>query len=416
MLARPDRSIHGAWVDYVLGRALELPESVIARGQAIPSNLQFEVPEYGETVRPDIIIHNPGKSSEPRMLISVYPAGQKLESEVKDKRWKSSPAQRMQELLHRTGLRLGLVTNGDQWLLVSAKRNETTGFITWEADLWTQEPLCLRAFRTLFNANRFFMPPEQRLETWLDDSANDQAEVTNQLGYQVRRAVEIIVQTIDRLDMDSGGKLLDGVSEDELYEAALTVMMRLVFLMSAEDRDLMPMDSDLYAQHYAVSPLRGQLREAADQLSEQVVERRHDAWSRLLATFRAVHGGVAHHDLMLPAYGGSLFDPDRFPFLEGRAPGTHWREADAAPLVVDNRTVLHLLEALQLLQVRFGGQTETRRLSFRALDIEQIGHVYEGLLDHQATRAAGVILGLKGKKGEEPPGGTRAQGGRRRPG
>ena len=133
--------------------------------------------------------------------------------------------------------------------------------------------------------------------------------------------------------------------------------------------------------------MRGQLREAAEQVSEAVVERRHDAWSRLLATFRAVHGGVEHEDMKLPAYGGSLFDPDRFPFLEGRAPGTHWRDSGAEPLQVDNRTVLHLLEALQLLQVRFGGRTETRRLSFRALDIEQIGHVYEGLLDHKATRA-----------------------------
>jgi len=43
-----------------------------------------------------------------------------------------------------------------------------------------------------------------------------------------------------------------------------------------------------------------------------------DAWNRLLATFRAVYGGVRHDRLTLIAYGGSLFDPDRFPFLEGR--------------------------------------------------------------------------------------------------
>lgn len=398
-----DPAIHGAWVKYVLHEALELPEPVISRGPAIPTALQFSVPEYGETIRPDLIIHNLDKPSEPRMLVQVYRARQNLESEVKDARWKASPTQRMQELLHRTDMRLGLVTNGDQWMLVNAKRNETTGFITWEANLWTPEPLCLRSFLTLFSAHRFFsVPKDETLETWLEDSANDQAEVTNQLGYQVRRAVEIIVQRIDRLDAESGGALLHGVSEDELYEAALTVMMRLVFLMSAEDRDLMPMDNPLYAQHYAVSPLRSQLREAADQVSEAVVERRHDAWSRLLATFRAVHGGVEHEDMKLPAYGGSLFDPDRFPFLEGRAPGSHWRDSDAEPLKIDNRTVLHLLEALQLLQVRFGGRTEARLLSFRALDIEQIGHVYEGLLDHQATKAEGVILGLKGTRDKEP--------------
>ena len=37
-----------------------------------------------------------------------------------------------------------------------------------------------------------------------------------------------------------------------------------------------------------------------------------------LATFRAIHGGVEHQDLHLKAYGGSLFDPNKFPFLEGR--------------------------------------------------------------------------------------------------
>ena len=41
-------------------------------------------------------------------------------------------------------------------------------------------------------------------------------------------------------------------------------------------------------------------------------------------------------------------------------------------------------------------------MSFRALDIEQIGHVYEGLLDHTAKRARSRILGLVGTKDKEP--------------
>ena len=66
--------------------------------------------------------------------------------------------------------------------------------------------------------------------------------------------------------------------------------------------------------------------------------------------------------------------------------------------------MLHLLEALQFLQVKVpgGGPAEARRLSFRALDIEQIGHVYEGLLDHTAKRATEPVLGLAGTKDKEP--------------
>src|SRR5262249_21874538 len=132
--------------------------------------------------------------------------------------------------------------------------------------------------------------------------------------------------------------------------------------------------------------------------------RRYDAWPRLLAAFRAVYGGLRHDDVHMPAYGGKLFNPDRFPFLEGRKLGTFLKDTDASPLPVNNRTVLHLLEALQLLQVRVpgGGPAEARRLSFRALDIEQIGHVYEGLLDHTAKRATEPFLGLVGTRDKEP--------------
>ena len=118
-----------------------------------------------------------------------------------------------------------------------------------------------------------------------------------------------------------------------------------------------------------------------------------DAWARLLATFRAVHGGVRHEALSLPAYGGALFDPDRYPFLEGRPRNTGWRQYPAQPLPITNRTVLHLLEALQYLRERGG---EARRLSYLALGIEQIGHVYEGLLDHTARRATEPMLGVEG--------------------
>src|SRR5262249_50414225 len=176
----------------------------------------------------------------------------------------------------------------------------------------------------------------------LAESAKHQQEVTDQLGYQVRRAVETLIHSLDRADQDSRRSLLARVPETELYESALTVMMRLVFLFCAEERGLLLLGDPLYDQHYAVSTLIAQLQEAADQHGEEVLERRVDAWSRLLATIRAVYGGIEHERLKLPAYGGRLFDPDRFPFLEVRTAGTKWRETPANPLPVNNRTTLHL--------------------------------------------------------------------------
>jgi hypothetical protein len=309
----------------------------------------------------------------------------------------------MAELLRASGVRLGLVTNGEHWMLVHAPKGETTSFISWYAELWLEERLTLRAFHTLLGVRRFFGPPDDTPEQLLERSAANQQEVTDQLGYQVRQAVEVLVRTLDRIDQDYGRTLLVGQDIAQVYESALTVMMRLVILFSAEERSLLLLGTRLYDQYYAVSTLRAQLREMADQHGEEVLERRADAWSRLLATFRAVFGGVQHEDVRLPAYGSALFDPDRFPFLEGRPAGTSWHDTLAAPMRVDNRTVLHLLEALQILRVQVpGGGAEPRRLSFRALDIEQIGHVYEGLLDHTIKRAEEPIVGLRGGKDHEP--------------
>ncbi|HZC05676.1 MAG TPA: type IIL restriction-modification enzyme MmeI [Ktedonobacterales bacterium] len=409
-----DPAIHTAWVEWVLEQVLELRSprlrDALLTGQALPPELRASFLEHGETLQPDYALVNPSgrpDAGAPRLLVQVYPPTQDLERAVEGRRWKAPPATRMMELLHATGVRLGLVTNGERWMLVDAPRGETTGFASWYAAMWLEEPLTLRAFCTLLDAHRFFgVAEESTLGAMLTESASSQEEVTNQLGDQVRRAVEMLIQTIDRIDKDRGRALLRGVNEVELYNAALTVMMRLVFLFCAEERGLLLLGDEMYDRNYAISTLRAHLREAADQHGEEVLERRRDAWARLLATFRAVYGGVEHDRMRLRAYGGHLFDPNRYPFLEGRAAGTTWRDTPAAPLPIDNRTVLHLLEALQMLQVKVpgGGPAEARRLSFRALDIEQIGHVYEGLLDHTAKRATQPTLGLESaaKKGVAP--------------
>lgn len=401
--SRPDRAIHRQWIDWVLRNTLDLGE-VLVEGQDIPQTLKADLLEHGETLRPDKVVMEPD-GSRVRLLIQTYPLTQKLGRVVEGRPWAASPDTRMMQLLHDTGVRLGLVTNGDQWMLVDAPKGETTGYASWFAPLWLEEPKTLQAFRTLLDSYRFFgVSEEETLERLLAQSAQDQQEVTDQLGYQVRRAVEVLVSSIDKANRDSGGALLRGVPEAVLYEAALTVMMRLVFLFCAEERDLLLLGDELYDKNYAVSTLREQLRGTATDFGEEVLQRRNDAWSRLLTTFRAVYGGVRHDRLKIPAYKGKLFDPDRFPFLEGRQAKTSWTDTASQPLPVDNRTVLHLLEALQVLQVKLpgGGPATPRKLSFRALQITQIGHVYEGLLDHTAVRASEVVLGLSGTRDAEP--------------
>jgi len=394
-----------AWVIHVLTAVLGYPQDLITEGQTLPAGMESNMPEMGETLRPDFALVGPTGSEtagKAQLLITSYPDSQLLDKPVVGKHWKATPATRMMELLHGTGVPLGLVTNGEHWMMVYAPRGETTGYTSWYGSLWLDEPITLRAFHSLLGLRRFFgVSSDNTLLAMLKESASDQQEVTDQLGYQVREAVEVLVQSFDALDKESKRTLLKGVSPSDQYDASLTVMMRLVFLFSAEERGMLHLGKPLYDDNYAVSTLQEQLQEVADQHGEEVLERRYDAWARLLATFRAIHGGIQHQDMMMQAYGGSLFNPDRYPFLEGRPAGSSWRNTSAETLAVNNRVVLHLLNSLQRLRSKTGGVSETRRVSFRALGVEQIGHVYEGLLDHTAVLANEPVLGIKGTRKKE---------------
>jgi hypothetical protein len=387
--------LHAAWIDEVLSRGLELDEDgkgdVLKRADWCAANLNVSLPEHGVTLAPDLAVVDEQRANKPLLLIHTYGQDVDLDATLKLNGWAATPADRMVQLCRTAGCRLGLVTNGERWMLVDAPVGAVTTFASWYARIWSQEPITLQAFVHLLGIRHFFVDESEQLPALFDRSLKYQDEVTDTLGEQMRRAVEVLIQALDKADQDRDRELLRDVKEPELYEAALTVMMRLVFLLSAEERGLLLLGDERYEANYALSTLRMQLRKE----SEEILERRWDAWSRMLAIFRAVFGGIEHENLRLPALGGSLFDPDRFPFLEGRSKGSDWSIDTAKPLPIDNRTVLLLLEAIQ--------QFQGRTLSYRALDVEQIGYVYEGLLERTVKRTAEVTLELDGTKNAKAP-------------
>ena len=231
--------------------------------------------------------------------------------------WTANAVERLAVLLRARDVPVGIVTDGRWWALVSAPRGGATGAAVWDASLFSEEPESLEGLVALLTRSRFqAAQPKDRLPALFAESLERQEEVTEQLGRQVREAVELLVTTLDQLDRESNGTLLAGVSDDDFYAGVVTMMMRVVFLLFAEERRLLPSDDDLYVTAYSVGHLVEQL-EQADSLGA-VLGQRTAAWHRLLAVTRAVHSGVAHEDLRLPAYGGGLFDPDRYPWLEGR--------------------------------------------------------------------------------------------------
>jgi len=85
-------------------------------------------------------------------------------------------------------------------------------------------------------------------------------EITKGLGSSVRRSVELLVAVISRDDVASAGRVLDGVASDEVYEASVTVLMRLVFLLFCRGTQAPSRRGSLWAESYSVLTLRDDLR------------------------------------------------------------------------------------------------------------------------------------------------------------
>jgi methylase of polypeptide subunit release factors len=310
--------------------------------------------------------------------------------------WATSPIDRMEELLRAASVPTGVVTDGRWWAIVSARPETMVASGIVDAQTWVEEPPTRNAFVELLSRRRLVAGrAEDRLTELFKASVAAAEEITEALGVQVRRAVELLVQALSEAALDARDRGEPDplpAARSQVYEAAVTVMMRVVFLLFAEERGLLP-QGRLFAAGYGISAELDALDGRALREGSEALDATHLTWHRLLATSLALYRGASFEDLRLPSYGGSLFDPDRFAFLTARG------ERGPLAVTVSDRVLLEVLRAVQVAQLK--GQP-ARRISFRDIDVEQIGYIYEGLLGYSCADVDEVTVGLIGKAGEEP--------------
>ncbi|MCI0435002.1 MAG: BREX-1 system adenine-specific DNA-methyltransferase PglX [Gemmatimonadetes bacterium] len=370
----------------------------------LPSTLEIVLHDYGETLRADYAVRElepEDHESEWQLLIRVLEPGQSLDEAVRGNgRLEASPHVRMERLLRGTGVTAGLLFNGRALRLISAPYGESSGWLDFHvADmLQTAGRPISTALRLLLSEQRLLaLPRAQRLPALLEESRRFQNEVSERLAEQVLHALYELLRGFQGAHDASNGQLLrDPLSErpDDVYRALLTVILRLVFLLYAEERDMLPED-ETFLRCYSLAGLHERLREDAA-LYPDTMDLRYGAWAQLLALFRMVHDGAASGPMLLPRRHGVLFDPDRFPFLEGRASpgGRQVGERIDVPLVPDG-TVYRALEKLLVL--------DGERISYRALDVEQLGSVYETMMGFRLERATGRSVAIRAQKKHGAP-------------
>ena len=375
-------------------------------GLPVPEHLLVRLPEHDTTLAPTWAVRELGTDSPPFQLLVLIENGVELDTRGVLEGWKATPHQRFERLLRDTEVGAGLIIADCELRVVYAPKGETSGWLSFPiSDLATVagRPL-LAGLKLLLDRTRLFTDRrEARLPALLRQSRLEQASVSTALAEQVLGALHELLRGFDAADPALIRDLASNRSH-HLYEGLLTVLLRLVFVLYAEDRDLLPSlneshAKDVYEKGYSLRGLYAKLVEE-EALHPDTMDERRGAWGRLLALFRLIHGG--HRSHFVQARGGKLFDPNVFLFIEGR------RTSAEQPRVleVSDGCLLRILEGLMTLKGERGGPRE--RLSYRALDVEQIGSVYETVMGFTVETARSPRARHQGRQAQPDAGVRRA--------
>jgi hypothetical protein len=216
---------------------------------------------------------------------------------------------------------------------------------------------------------------ESLIERYHQDSLDSGARIRDGLSKAVEQAIRDFANGF--LGHSANEELRQAVatgrlSPDAYYQYLLRLIYRLLFLLVIEERDLVfppaasPVQRDIYRRYYSLDRLRrlAEKRHLADR-------RHHDLWLALLATFRLFEAHGPGEKLGIAPLAGDLFNPSAIGPL--------------AQCDLGNDVLLGCLRALGLYQQPEKGQQrgQTFRVNYAALNVEEFGSVYEGLLEYQ---------------------------------
>jgi Eco57I restriction-modification methylase len=259
-----------------------------------------------------------------------------------------------------------LCTNGHELRLVDAKRTYSRAHLQFDLERAMDDPRIFGILWGLLRAEAFGSPlPDAPLILQvLQTSARHGASVSRALRFGVIDAVGHLLSGLlgARLRRNESGP-----GKEELaagFDESLTLVYRILFLMFAEARGLVPNWHPIYRNHYTVESLRDEVEQPG---------KTSGLWETLQAIARLAHQGCHAGTLIVPAFNGRLFSPARAPLAESCA--------------MSDENTRHALVALSTTKGdRHAGLV---RIDYRDLGVDELGAVYESVLDYVPAFAPG---------------------------
>lgn len=310
------------------------------------------------------------------------------------------PHKLMERLLAAGPAQWGLLCNGRRLRLL--KRNVVAGRQQYfEVDLESLfeggSDRDFDTFWTLFRAQAFQPDDKGRcLLDVVDEGSRKHAEgVSSTLKDSVFRAIETLMSTLVSRAQELTRQPIDPTDEmaarrralaaealsnlSLLYQQSLVLLYRLLFVLYAESRTLLPIDNAVYRDSYSLEPLRDEIMEP----NVHYLPGGFRLWETIQALFRLIHQGCTTSQLVVPAYNGDLFSPQSTALLN-------------AIRVPDDALAGVLRELSVTPPTRERGR---ERIDYQDLGIEQLGAVYEGLLEFEPKVAAEPMVEIRYKDG-----------------
>jgi hypothetical protein len=287
-----------------------------------------------------------------------------------------NPTAQICNYLYRSRVRWGVLTNGRIWRLYEREKCSAGG-IYYEVDL--EELLQLGDFEAfkyfyLFFRREAFLPDHTGL-SFIERVFQGSVDYATQVGDRLKESIYDALRLLMNGFFEYPANRLNRQDPDTVklvHEYCLIVLYRLLFLLYAEDRDLLPRRREPYAS-YSLYRLQRAINQRL-RTGGTYLPMSRGLWGEITNLFQLIDTGFEEGGI--PAYNGGLFSPSKYPRI------AHTPQSGIGRWEIGDHRLAHVIDMLAY-QREHWDAAGTQDVDYNTLDVQHLGSIYEGLLELQ---------------------------------